>query len=409
MNSRERVLAAIEHREPDRVPLDMGGTIMSGIMALSLIALRKALGLEKRLVKVYEPYQMLGEVEWDVVEALGIDVLPVEPDALFFGLSRRDWKPFALWDGTEVLVPGRFRVETTEDGSWLLREGGDPNGRPVGIMPKNGYYFDHVGDQTLHDDFVPPPLHDLEQQCRTLMPDAKLEFLVQKAERLRLTGKALLLGIWHDFGPPMVGNVPDWLCLMASDPEYVDRLFALKTEADLRTLERLWKGLGDRIDILGIDGADFGTQRSGMFSVELFERFYEPYYTRINSWVHSHTPWKTWKHSCGSNRQFLPAFVRSGLDCLNPVQTSAWGMDPAELKREYGARLTFWGGGVDTQHVLPFGTPEEVYEDVRKRLNIFKPGGGYVFSTIHNLQARVPVANMMAMIQALKDHGRYRV
>jgi len=407
MTSRERVLAAIEHREPDRVPLDLGGTIMSGIMALALIELRKALGLPRRLVKVYEPYQMLGEVEMDLVEALGVDILPVEPDALFFGLPRRDWKPFNLWDGTQVLVPGRFQVEATAEGGWLIRQGGDPKGAPVGVMPRNGYYFDHVGDQTLHADFTPPPLQDLERRYRALLHEETLAFLVEKAERLRPTGKALLLGIWHDFGPPAVGNVPDWLCLMASDPDYVDRLFAIKTEADLRTLERLWTALGDRIDVFGIDGADFGTQRSEMFSPELFERFYEPYYTRINAWIHAHTPWKTWKHTCGSNRRFLPALVRSGLDCLNPVQTSAAGMDPAELKRVFGARLTFWGGGVDTQRVLPFGTPEEVYDDVRRRLAIFKPGGGYVFNAIHNIQARVPAANLIAMFRALNDHGRY--
>ncbi len=409
MTSRERVLTAIAHEQPDRVPIDMGSTIMSGIMALSLGKLREALGLEKRLVKVYEPYQMLGEVEMDVVEALGIDVLPVEPERLFFGLARKDWKPFTLWDGTQVLVPGTFQVETTENGDWLLREGGNPEGKPAGRMPKNGFYFDACGDQTMHADFVPPPLKALEQRFSQLMPEEKLQYLAAKSEKLRPTEKALLLGIWHDFGPPSVGTWPDWLCLMASDPDYVSALFELKTEADLRTLEKLWNGLGDRIDIFGVDGADYGTQRSEMFSPEMFEQFYEPYYTRINQWIHTHTPWKTWKHTCGANRRFIPSLVRSGLDCLNPVQTSADGMDAVELKNEFGDDLTFWGGGVDTQRVLPFGTPEEVYEDVCSRLRVFKPKGGFVFNTIHNLQAGVPVENMMAMIAALKDQGHYSV
>jgi uroporphyrinogen-III decarboxylase len=407
MTSRERILAAIEHRQPDRVPLDMGSTIMSGIMALALTDLRKALGLPARVVKVYEPYQMLGEVEADVMEALGIDVMPVEPETLFFGLPRRDWKPYTWWDGTPLLVPGQFHPVPDGAGGFVLHDGGDPAKPVVAHTPKQGYYFDKAGDQILHDDFQPPPLAEMERLYKGLMPPAKLDFLAARAQALRPTGKALLLGVWHDFGAPMVGNFPDWLCLMAGEPEYVQRVFELKTEADLRTLERVRKALGDSIDIIGIDGQDYGTQRSEMFGPDMFEQFHLPYYTAINAWIHAHTPWKTWKHTCGANRKFLPALVKSGLDCLNPVQTSATGMDARELKAAYGRNLTFWGAGVDTQQVLPFGTPEEVYRDVQQRLEIFKPGGGFVFNTIHNLQAKVPAANMLAMFQALKDHGRY--
>ncbi len=409
MNSRERILAAIAHRQPDRVPVDMGGTIMSGVMALALHPLRKALGLPDRPVKVYEPYQMLGEVELDLVEALGIDVLPVEPDALFFGLPRRDWKPWRTWDGTAVLVPGLFRPEPDGEGGLVLRFAGDPKGEIVAHMPKNGYYFDKAGDQTLHDDFQPPPLAEMERQYKALMPPAKLDFLAARAQALRPTGKALLLGVWHDFGPPVVGNVPDWLCLMASDPDYVKRLFEMKTEADLRTLERLWGAMGGTIDVIGIDGQDFGTQRSELFGPDMFDEFYLPYYTAINAWIHARTPWKTWKHTCGANRQFLPSLVKSGLDCLNPVQTGAAGMAAEGLKADFGRDLTFWGAGADTQHILPFGTAEEVYEDVRKRLKVFMPGGGFVFNAIHNLQAKVPAENMLALFQAVKDGGRYNV
>lgn len=407
MNSRERVMAAIGHGKPDRVPVDMGGTIMSGVMALALDQLRKGLKLPARPVKLYEPYQMLGEVEMDVVEALGIDVLPVEPEALFYGLPRKDWKPWKTWDGTTLLAPGLFRPETDEAGGLVLRFGGDPAREIVAHMPKNGYYFDKAGDQTLHDDFQPPPLAEMERQFKALMPQAKLDFLAARAQALRPTGKALLLGIWHDFGPAGVGNVPDWLCLMASDPDYVKRLFEMKAETDLRTLERVWAALGDTIDVFGIDGHDFGTQRSEMFGPDMFDEFYLPYYTAINGWIHAHTPWKTWKHTCGANRKFLPSLVASGLDCLNPVQTGAEGMDAVEIKREFGGKLTFWGGGADTQHILPFGTPDQVYEDVKRRLEVFKPGGGFVFNTIHNLQAKVPLENMLAMFRAVKENGRY--
>jgi len=274
-------------------------------------------------------------------------------------------------------------------------------------MPNNGFYFDMVGDESLHLEFEPPPLAEMEQRYAKPIDPKTLDFLAAKAQRLRPTGKALVFGAWFDFGPPAVGNSTDWLCLLASEPDYVGRLFELKTAADLANLERLWGAMGDTIDVFGIDGYDFGTQRSETFNPEIFERFHLPYYTAINQWVHTHTPWKTWKHCCGSIARFLPLFVRSGLDCLNPMQTSAVGMDPRGLKQRFGRDLTFWGGGVDTQRVLPFGKPEEVYAHVKERLEIFAPGGGFVFNTVHNIQGTVPAENIEAMFRAVRDHGRY--
>ena len=403
MNSRQRVIAAIEHRETDRVPVDIGGSIMSGIMAQPLTALRRHLGLEDRPVKVYEIFQMLGEMEPDIIECLGIDVLPVEPEAIFFGLKREKYKPWRLFDGTEVLVPGQFNVEEDAEGNWLLHEEGDPAQPVAGRMPKNGYYFDLVGDQQLHADFTPPTLQELEEDYLTPISAQRLDYLAAKAERLRPTGKALFLGDWSAFGPPWIGNTPDWLCLLASDPEYVDQAFALRTEGVLRNLELLRCAIGDNIDILGVDGQDFGTQKSEMFSPEFFARYHLPFYLAVNGWVHAHTPWKTWKHTCGSNAQFMPMYVEGGLDCLNPMQRSAAGMDLAVLKREYGSRITFWGGGVDTQHTLPFGTPEEVYREVLETIRLLSAGGGFVFNTVHNIQANVPVENLAAMFQAIRD------
>ena len=407
MNSRERVLAAIEHREPDRVPADLGATIMSGIMAQAIPGLRRCLGLDDRPPKVYEPFQMLGEVEEDLVEALGVDVLPVEPPAQFFGIRRENYKPFRLFDDTPVLVPGQFNVEVDDQGRWLLHEQGDA-ARPVtAIMPKEGFYFDMVGDQAMHEDFQPPPLAHMRKQYRTPADERDLEYLAAKAQRLRPTGKALVLGAWGYIGPAGVGNFADWMCVMAGDPDYARRLFEIKIEADLARLEKLKRYIGDTIDVLGVDGNDYGTQRAEMFSPAMFEQFYFPYYQAICGWVHAHTKWKTWKHCCGSIPRFIPFMVEAGIDCLNPVQCSAAGMEPAWLKQTFGNRLTFWGGGIDTQKTLPFGTPEQVYEQARERLRIFKPGGGYVFNAVHNIQHGTPPENIAAMFQALKDHGKY--
>ncbi|MHB0936915.1 MAG: uroporphyrinogen decarboxylase family protein [Armatimonadota bacterium] len=408
MNSRERVIAVIEHREPDRVPVDLGGTIMSGIMAQALDKVRPFLGLESRPPRVYEVFQMLGEVEPDMVERVGIDVLPVEPETLFFGLKRRNYKAWTLFDGTPVRVPGQFNVVDTGD-HLIIHDEGDPAKPAVGRMPKNGYYFDQIGDQELHPGYVPPSLEEMKAAYLRPIKTQKLEFMASEAERLRPTGKALLLGDWFDFGPASVGNMPDWLCLLAAEPEYVEELFALKAEGDLLRLAQVKAYLGDNIDLFGVDGADYGTQRAEMFSAEMFEQFYLPYYRAVIGWIRANTPWKTWKHTCGAARKFIPYFIDAGLDCLNPVQCSADGMDPIGLKHDFGKYITFWGGGVDTQRTLPFGTPEEVYQEVAARIRIFAPGGGFVFNTIHNIQANTPPENLDALFRALRDYGEYPI
>jgi hypothetical protein len=292
MSSRERVLTTLNHQEPDRVPLDMGATIMSGIMAHALDRLRKHLGLSRRPVKVYEVFQILGEVEMDVVDRLGIDVLPVEPS----------------------------------------------------------------------------PLEEVRKE--NLITGEELEFLAARAEMVRReTDKALLLGCWGWVGLPWTGSIPDFLCLMAMDRAYVLDLFA----------------------------------------PELFEKLFLPYFKQQNDWVHRNTSWKIWQHTCGSVTRVIPLLVESGLGILNPVQTSAAGMDPAWLKREFGSKIIFWGGGVDTQKTLPFARPEEVGREVAERVRIFAPGGGFVFNTIHNIQQATPPENILAAYDTARTFGRYPI
>jgi uroporphyrinogen-III decarboxylase len=408
MSSRERVLTTLNHQEPDRVPLDMGATIMSGIMAHALDRLRKHLGLSQRPVKVYEVFQMLGEVEMDVVERLGIDVLPVEPPVQFFGLRREKWKPWKLWDGTEVLVPGQFDVEVDAEGNWLLHSEGDPAKPVEGRMPKDGFYFDMASMTDTHLDYEPPPLEEVGKE--NLITGEELEFLAARAETLRTeTDKALLLGCWGWVGLPWTGSIPDFLCLMAMDRAYVKDLFALRTETALRNLEKFKRYLGENIDILGLDGTDYGAQNNELFAPELFEELFLPYFKQQNDWVHRNTSWKIWQHTCGSVTRVIPLLVESGLDILNPVQTSAAGMDPAWLKREFGSKITFWGGGVDTQKTLPFARPEEVGREVAERVRIFAPGGGFVFNTIHNIQQATPPENILAAYDTARTFGRYPI
>ena len=406
MTSRERVLAAIEHRTPDRLPVDLGGSIMSGISVFALGQLRAALKLPESVPKAYELYQMLGEIEPDVVEALGIDVLPIEPVRMFFDIPRRDYKSWTHPSGTRLQVPGKFDVDVDSNGNKFIHESGDPKKKVVARMTSRGYYFDMVESQSLSLDFSPPALESLEEKYLKPIESETIDHLQERVGKLTRTGKALFLGMWLHLGPPMVGNSSDWLCVLAGERGYVEELFSLKIEGDLRRLDQLYTALGNSIDIIGVDGYDYGTQRAPLFSPDTFEYAHLPYYKSIIGWIHGHTSWKTWKHSCGAASEFLPMFVEAGLDCINPVQISAAGMDPETIKDRFGGEITFWGGGIDTQHTLPFGVPQEVYEETQRLIRIFGDGGGFVFNPVHNIQANTPRENLEAMIRAIRDSQR---
>lgn len=408
--SRERVLESLNHKEPDRIPIDLGGTVMSGIMAETLYRLRQELGLEERPVKVYDVFQMLGEVEMDVVDKLHVDVLPVEPPALFFNIRRENYKPWKLFDGTPVLVPGDFNVETDEHGNWFLHDGGDPNAPIVGRMPKNGYYFDDLrviyGKYDI--DLNRPSLDNVRQD--NLLTDEELEWMAKRAELLRNeTDKALVGGFWTKSGLGIIGNIPDFLMLIALDKPFVKEYLYVKQAVVMENIKLLWEAVGGNLDIVGLEGFDFGTQNGEMISPSDFEDLYLPHYKEQYEWIHKNTTWKVFQHCCGSITKILPMLVDAGLDIINPVQCSALGMDPKWLKEKFGNKITFWGGGVDTQKTLPFGTPEEVKEEVKERIRIFGPGGGFVFAAVHNIQYGVPAENIVAAFEAAYEYGRYPI
>ena len=208
-------------------------------------------------------------------------------------------------------------------------------------------------------------------------------------------------------GLPWVGSIPDFLMLMVSDKTFVKDLFAVRTEVALANLEKLAAHLGDGIDIIGMDGTDYGSQNCEMIAPALFEELCIPFFREQNAWVHNNTRWKTWYHSCGSIARILPMLIDAGDDIINPVQTSAAGMDPGVLKQRFGGRVAFWGGGVDTQRTLPFASPEEVAAQVRERIRIFAPGGGFVFNPIHNIQQGTPPENIVAAFDAARTAAAF--
>jgi hypothetical protein len=422
LTSRERVERALNHQEPDKVPLDLAGTVVSGMQVYSVYLLRQALGLDApgTPVKVIEPYQMLGEVKPDLIEALGVDVVALESPKTFFGYRKENWKPWTTFDGTPVLVPGGFNTEPEPGtGDILQYPEGDYSAPPSGRMPKGGWYFDTIVRQ--------PPVDDdhlnVEDNLEEFGPitDAELEFFRCEAERLyNETDKAILANFggtgfgdialvpvpWLKY-PKGIRDIAEWYASTASRRDYVYAIFDRQCEIALENLGKIYEVVGDRVVGAFVTGTDFGAQHGTFISPRAYRDLFKPFHTRVNDWIHRNTKWKSMIHSCGSIWALLDDMVEAGFDILNPVQTSAAHMDPASLKQKYGDRLTFWGGGVDTQKTLPFGTPDEVRREVHDRMRTFGPGGGFVFNSIHNIQARVPIENLKALYEAVQEYRNY--
>ena len=421
INSRERVELALNHEEPDRVPLDVGGSPASGIQVNVLYRLRQALGLDipGTPVKVVEPYQMLGEVEPDLMEYLGVDVVGLEGTKNFFGFRNENWKPWTTFDGTPVLVPGAFNTDPEPNGDILMYPEGDRSAPPSGRMPKDGFYFDTIVRQEPIDD----EHLNVEDNLEEFGPisDEELEYLGDKAERLHTeTDKAIMANFGGTgFGdialvpapflkyPKGIRDITEWYMSTVMRRDYVYEVFERQCEIGLANLGRIYQAVGNRVAAVWATGTDLGAQNAPFISPEAYRDLFKPFHKTVNDWIHKHTEWKAMIHSCGSVRTLMEDFIEAGFDILNPVQCSAANMDPAGLKSTFGDRIAFLGGGVDTQHTLPFGTPDEVREEVRERIKIFAPGGGFVFATIHNVQAGVPVENLLAMFETVRENWSY--
>jgi len=414
MNGRERTAAAVNHREPDRIPLDLGGTNTTGIHVSCVAALRDYYGLEKKPVMVHEPLQMLGWLDDDLKKAMGIDTECVFPPKTNFGYGNENWKTWRMFDGLEVLVGGDFAVTYDHNGDALIHPQGDVSAPPSGRMPKDGYFFDAIIRQPPLDEAKLDPQDNLEEYGAISEED--IDSYRQAVKKAASTGRAAIAAFGGtSFGdiarvpgtslkyPKGIRDVSEWYMSIAARPDYVEEVFSRQCDIALANLAKIHAAAGDAVDIAFICGTDFGAQQTSFCSVETFRRLYKPYYIKVNDWIHRNTKWKTFKHSCGAVEKFLEDFIDAGFDIFNPVQCSAAGMAPERLKQKYGERLVFWGGGVDTQKTLPFGTPQQVREEVLRRCEIFSPGGGFVFNPVHNIQARTPLENIVAMIEALKE------
>lgn len=414
MTGKERIRRALAHEEADRVPVDFGGCAQTTIHVGVIEKLRDHFGLSREPVKVEEPYTMMGRIENDLKEALRTDVDAIPTLYSFFGIARNEWKEYRMEDGQEVLVPKDFNVTRNEEGDIFMHPRGDLSVPPSARMPKGGYYFDALMRQHPIDDEKLNPADNLEEFGP--IGEDELAFLIEGLQAQKAGGRAAL-GVVPGAGlgdiacvpapwmadPKGIRDIEEWYISTVARAEYLHEVFNTQTDIAISNLKRIKAAVGDGFDVAWVCGTDFGTQSSTFCSLGTYNELYKPYYKKVNDWIHANTGWKTFKHCCGSVESFMEAFIDSGFDVINPVQWTARNMDPKVLKARYGDRLTFWGGGVDTQKTLPFGTPAQVREEVLAVCEIFAPGGGFVFNTIHNIQANTPTENIVAMLDALDE------
>ncbi len=421
MNSRERVQLTLNHQQPDQIPLDLGAGFQTGMHVQMVYKLRQALKLDPpgTPVKIIEPYQNLGEIKADLLEAIGGDVVGVNPPGTMFGYKCENWKEWEYFDGTPVLIPEHYNTEPEANGSILMWPDGDKSVPPSGVMPENGYFFDAIVRQ--------PPLDDatlnVEDNLEEFEPisEEDLAYFGREVDRLYSeTDKA----VYANFGgtafgdialvpatwlkhPKGIRDIEEWYVSTLTRKAYVYEVFERQCEIVLGNLQKIFDVVGNRVDVVFLTGTDFGGQNAPMISVNSYSGLFKPFHKRLNDWIHENSTWKTFMHTDGSLLPLIPHFIEAGFDILNPIQWTAKDMSPVELKRAFGEELVFWGGGVDTQGTLPFGTPDEVRQEVRARIEEFRPGGGWIFNTVHNVVANVPVENLLAMYDTFHQLKRY--
>jgi hypothetical protein len=412
MISKDKVINALEHREVP-VPIDFGSNAVTGIHVSVLAELRDYYGLAKRPVKINEPYQMLGQIDDDLKSAIGVDVDGLYPPGTFFGFRNQGWKEWQTPWNQDVLVPENFVTSRDGDYTYIYPQG-DDSVPPSGKMPDGGFFFDSIIRQPSLNEESLDPEDNLEEFQPISAED--LDYFRNEIDALGSSERA----VCANFGgtglgdialvpapflknPKGIRDITEWYVSTVTRPEYLHAIFTRQVEIAIENLKRIFQIVGNRVQAVFLCGTDFGTQTSTFCSPETFLQLYAPYYRKMNDWIHENTGWKVFKHCCGAIEGFVNMFIEAGFDILNPVQCSAAGMDPKLLKKKYGKRIVFWGGGVDTQKTLPFGTPEQVREEVLQRCAIFATDGGFVFNAIHNVQANTPVENVIAMIDAVHE------
>ncbi len=410
MTSRERIIAAIEHRQPDKVPVDLGGTPSSGISAIAYGNLKRHLGLNHGHTRMYDVVQQLAQPEDFILDRFQVDVVDI---GRAFNTEDSAWQPVRLADGQPALHPAWFNPERQDDGSFIARM---PDGLDIAHMPAGGTFYDQ--SYFPYVDGYPADFRDLSTEMGRILWAALVHspwdhagepgfwetLRTHALELRRSTDRALMIVIgcnlfeWGTF----LRRMDNFLMDLVTEPKMVEGLLDALMERHLSGLEKTCKAVGDVADIIRF-GDDLGGMGGPLMSPAIYRRFFKPRHRILCDYVHRHTRMKTFLHSCGSIRALLPDLIEVGFDIINPVQTTCRGMEPEGLKTDFGKDICFWGGGCDTKTVLPQGSPQQVKDHVRKRLEIFMPDGGFVFNTVHNILPEVPPQNVVAMFEAIQE------
>lgn len=409
ITSRERVMTAVNHQQPDRIPIDLGGHRSSGIMAIAYNNLKQYLGIRTGDIYVYDFIQQLAIVEPEVLDYFEVDTVELGRG---FALKQEDWHDWVLPDGTACKIPAYIHPLKAEDGWHVYHE----DGTLLAIQKESALWFDQTHWPLATSD--DPSSHDLASALERVMwvaldtppvldlDEEGLKELAAGAKALRESTDRAILGIFggsiYELSQYLLG-MANFYMLLASEPARAHRLLNRLVEMHLQNLERFLSAVGPNIDIIVFGGDDLGMQSGPQISPHMFEEFFLSRYRLMWAATKRLADVKIMLHSCGGICPFLPGLIEAGLDIIQPVQTTAKDMEPETLKREFGKDLCLWGGGCNTQSILPRGTPAEVAEDVRRRLGIFAPGGGYVFQQIHNILAEVRPENIVAMFEAVNS------
>ena len=408
MTSRERVERAVSFRKPDRIPIDLGAIRASGINAVVYDRMKKRMGIDTP-TRIHDSLQVLAEVEMEVLDRLGCDVIPLDVgDWRWAGPGSSPGVEKELFCGQRVWFPPGTDIRGERDGSWSILE---RSGKPYARMPKDGYYFDYLrptmAERRIDPGAFRPPDSVSDEELRFL--EARSRHLYENTDKAVLGWGASisLMGLSTLMSDNITqGSLDEWLCMLMTEKETANEMMGRYVDSVIKCMELYHQAVGDRCFGWGAASDDAGTQRGELLSPGLFSEMIKPHYSRLCDWMHSHTKWKTYLHSCGSIYNYIGEWIDAGSDIINPVQVSAANMEPGKLMAEFGGRIVFWGGGCDTQRVLPRETPQEVREEVRHNISAFGAGdGGYVFTQVHNIQQDVPVENVEAMFAAAREFG----
>ena len=404
MTGRERILAALNHQEPDLVPIDFGAHRSSGIMAIAYARLKEHLGITTGGVYVYDLVQQLAIVESEVLDRFGADAVELGRG---FALEEDCWRDWELPDGTPCKVPGYIPLER-EGADWLIYNAA---GDPIAVQREGSLYFEQIVWPLA--DGNDPGFDNLEAALADVMwsaagtPPAPLDdpaALVEGARRLRASTDRAIVGLFggnlNEVGQFLFG-IDTFLCMLAGEPDRAHRFLDRLTEMHMAKLEVYLDAVGNSIDVI-VFGDDMGMQTGPQISPRMYDEFFGPRHSRLWHRAKELADVKVMLHCCGGIRPLLPSMIEAGMDAANPVQTNCAGMDAGGLKRDFGSAMTFWGGGCDTREVLPRRTPDEVRADVRDRVGTLAPGGGFVFQQVHNIMADVPPQNVVAMFDAVR-------